>query len=174
MICMFFPEIFFYSQSGKLNFCVCVCVFFFFILLIRFCPAILISNSAISDCRNLYVSENRAGRILGVYTFIPTWPKLKLGFIISLVALAHSCGFIAKSECDRLQDNVITGGDVRTDMCVVPNAICMTLDDYKMRSRWKEADHNVFKKNCQSDVTLMEEQRCRVFVNGVLWRIFGR
>jgi hypothetical protein len=30
------------------------------------------------------------------------------------------------------------------------------------------------KKKCTSDVTSMEEERCRVFENGVLWRIFGR
>jgi hypothetical protein len=63
------------------------------------------------------------------------------------VGRARSCGFIVKSECDRLQDNVITGGDVSTGVCGV-HAICMTQDDYKMRSRWKEAGRSVFKNKC--------------------------
>jgi hypothetical protein len=32
----------------------------------------------------------------------------------------------------------------------------------------------VFKKEVPSDVTLMAKQACRMFENGVLWRIFGR
>jgi hypothetical protein len=94
----------------------------------------------------------------------------------------HSCSFIVKSDSDLLQHNVITVGDMRTDVCGV-HAICMTQDGYKTYLQWRKADRRVFKNQfsigtvmyarVETDLTLKEKRRVKVSENRVLRRIFG-